>query len=105
MAQEMEGTPFPDDTECAAWFDSLEEWARASVGAVVDAGLGIKQLDLRGSGFAQIPHGVLVNFQAFGLTTLHLSYCSSLAVLPESLGQLRALTKLCEEGGLENLHV
>ena len=61
------------------------------MGAVVDAGLGIKQLDLRGSGFAQIPHGVFVNFQAFGLTTLHLSYCSSLAVLPESLGQLQTL--------------
>ena len=90
MAQEMHAL-FPDDTECAAWFDSLEEWARASVGAVVDAGLGIKQLDLRGSGFAQIPHGVFVNFQAFGLTTLHLSYCSTLAVLPESLGQLQTL--------------
>ena len=50
------------------------------------------ELDLSSSKFTHIPGGVVETWKT--LTTLKLNSCSSLAALPESIGQLRALTAL-----------
>ena len=54
-----------------------------------------EQLHLACKSLAALPES-LGQLQA--LTELSLNYCSSLAALPESLGQLRALTKLYLNG-------
>ena len=50
------------------------------------------ELDLSYSKFTHIPGGVVATWKA--LTKLRLRNCSSLAALPESIGQVRALTTL-----------
>jgi hypothetical protein len=59
---------------------------------VVAAGKGTKQLHLSDQRITPIPEGVFPTLTV--LTTLNLYRCDSLATLPESLGQLRALTTL-----------
>ena len=90
------------DTDSLRWFASLDEDDRQTSVRAAVAG-EIAELDLSCSRITHIPEGVFSTLTV--LTTLNMDGCESLTALPESLGQLRALTKLCEEGGLENLHV
>ena len=50
------------------------------------------ELDLSGSKFTHIPGGVVEKWKA--LAKFILCHCSSLTALPESIGQLQALTTL-----------
>ena len=59
---------------------------------VAAAEKGTKQLHLSDQRITPIPEGVFPTLTV--LTTLNLYRCDSLATLPESLGQLRALTTL-----------
>ena len=77
-------------SEWTTWFNALDEGKKEQVRSAV-AG-ETTSLDLSGGKFTHIPHRLFTDCQA--LTTLNLSFCSSLAALPKSIGQLQALMRL-----------
>ena len=82
--------PFVLDADSLEWFASLDRGKQERVHKVVEG--KSTELDLSKSEFTHIPGGVVETWKA--LTELILRSCPSLAALPESIGQLRALTTL-----------
>ena len=85
-----------NDAEWSQWFAALHDGHKAkAIKAVTGES---NEFSLRdgatgqNSNITHLPHR-LFN-ESRGLTELNLRYCSSLAALPESLGQLQALTTL-----------
>ena len=77
-------------SEWTRWFNALDEGKKEQVRSAV-AG-ETTSLDLSGGEFTHIPHRLFTDCRA--LTELNLGGCTSLAALPESIGQLQALTRL-----------
>ena len=82
--------PFATDADSSEWFASVDRGKLERVHKVVEG--KSTELDLSESEFTHIPGGVVETWKA--LTELILYNCTSLAALPESIGQLRALTTL-----------
>ena len=78
-----------NDAEWSQWFAALRDDHKAKVIKAVTG--ESNELSLQNSNVTHFPHRFFN--ESRGLTTLKL-YCSSLAALPESLGQMQALTKL-----------
>ena len=78
-----------NDDEWSQWFDALHEYHKAKV---IKAITGQSNECSLQENITHVPHRFFN--ESRGLTTLNLGFCSSLAALPESLGQLQALTEL-----------
>ena len=83
-----------NDDEWSQWFDALHEYHKAEVIRAVTG--ASNEFSLEESNITHLPHRFFN--ESRGLTKLDLLDCSSLAALPDSLGQLQALTMLDLEG-------
>ena len=79
-----------NDDEWSQWFDALHEYHKAKVIKAVTG--QSNECSLQDSNITHLPHRFFN--ESRGLTKLNLHKCTSLAALPESLGQLQALTNL-----------